>query len=54
VKSASGSAASGSGLGLTLVKYVVDAHGWEIEVESTPDQGSVFTILIPHHPDKED
>jgi signal transduction histidine kinase len=44
----------GSGLGLTLVKHVIDAHAWQIKVESTPGQGSVFSILIPHNPEKED
>jgi len=44
---------SGSGLGLTLVKHVVDAHGWQIEVESTPEQGSIFSITIPINANKE-
>jgi signal transduction histidine kinase len=44
----------GSGLGLTLVKHVIDAHAWQIKVESIPGQGSVFSILIPHNPEKED
>jgi len=44
---------SGSGLGLTLVKHALDEHGWQIKVESTPGQGSVFTIKIPHHAKKE-
>jgi two-component system phosphate regulon sensor histidine kinase PhoR len=47
VKSTSDFEARGSGLGLTLVKHAVDAHGWQIEVESTPGQGSVFSIFIP-------
>jgi signal transduction histidine kinase len=44
---------SGSGLGLTLVKHVVDAHGWQIEVDSTPGQGSIFTISIPLNTNEE-
>ncbi|NOQ96789.1 MAG: hypothetical protein GQ561_01360 [Calditrichae bacterium] len=48
VKSTSDFEARGSGLGLTLVKHTVEAHGWQIEVKSTPGQGSSFTILIPH------
>ena len=47
VKSTTEFEARGSGLGLTLVKHVLDAHGWQIEVESTPGQGSVFSISIP-------
>jgi signal transduction histidine kinase len=37
----------GSGLGLTLAKHVVEAHGGSIEVESVVGQGSKFTIRIP-------
>lgn len=37
----------GSGLGLTLAKHVIEAHGGSIEVESVVGQGSKFTIRIP-------
>jgi signal transduction histidine kinase len=37
----------GSGLGLTLVKQIVEAHHGEITVESSPDRGSTFTVRIP-------
>jgi len=47
VKNSTDFETSGSGLGLTLVKHVIDAHGWKIEVESTPGQGSIFSIFIP-------
>jgi signal transduction histidine kinase len=37
----------GNGLGLSLVKQVVDAHGGRVHVESEIGKGSKFTIEIP-------
>lgn len=37
----------GTGLGLALVKQLVDLHNGHIRIESTPTQGSAFTIHLP-------
>jgi signal transduction histidine kinase len=38
---------SGSGLGLTLIKHIVNAHNGQIEVRSEPGKGSVFSVFLP-------
>lgn len=37
----------GTGLGLSITKYIIIAHGGEIQVESEEGQGSSFTFVIP-------
>ena len=37
----------GSGLGLSLVRHIVEAHGGEVGVESSPGKGSKFIITLP-------
>jgi len=37
----------GSGLGLTLVQHITEAHGGRIKVDSEPGKGSVFSIILP-------
>ncbi len=37
----------GLGLGLSLVKAVVEAHGGRVEVASLPETGTVFTVTLP-------
>lgn len=38
---------TGSGLGLPIVKRVIDLYNGEINVESEVGQGSTFTIILP-------
>jgi signal transduction histidine kinase len=38
---------SGAGLGLAIARWHVEAQQGRIEVESTPDEGSVFRVRLP-------
>ena len=40
-------AVPGSGIGLTLVRHIMQAHGGEIRVDSVLNAGSTFTITLP-------
>ncbi|TQL58174.1 signal transduction histidine kinase [Propioniferax innocua] len=42
----------GSGLGLPIVRAIAEAHGGRIEVESSPGQGSRFSLVIPQRTEK--
>ncbi len=42
-----GQAASGTGLGLFICKQIILAHKGRIWVESAPDEGTIFNILLP-------
>jgi len=37
----------GSGLGLTIARYLIEAHGGEMGVESEPGQGATFWFVLP-------
>lgn len=37
----------GSGLGLSIVKWIIDAHGGTIKVESEKNKGSTFVVKLP-------
>lgn len=42
-----GNSVTGAGLGLHIVKSIVEAHSGRVEVETTPGEGSRFAIHIP-------
>jgi two-component system, OmpR family, sensor histidine kinase BaeS len=42
-----GSRARGSGIGLTVARELVRAHGGDIQVDSAPDRGTAFTVRLP-------
>ncbi len=38
---------AGTGLGLAITKWVAEAHGGSIDVQSRPGRGTIFTVTLP-------
>ena len=47
VDKARSKATGGTGLGLSIVRHVAQNHGGRVTVESTPNEGSTFTVRLP-------
>lgn len=37
----------GTGLGLTLSKHLTEMHGGNLEIESTPGEGTTVIVMLP-------
>jgi signal transduction histidine kinase len=47
VDPARSSPAEGAGLGLSLVKWIIDRHHGSVRVTSQPGEGTTFTVRLP-------
>jgi anti-sigma regulatory factor (Ser/Thr protein kinase) len=50
VKDARSRSLEGTGIGLALVQELARFHGGEVTVESQPDRGTTFTVIVPAVP----
>ena len=41
---------TGTGLGMAIVKKIMDLHGGEIEIDSAPGRGTTIRLIIPRSP----
>lgn len=46
-------ALGGAGLGLSIVRSIVEAHGGKVQIDSLPGRGSQFTVELPMNVDSE-
>ncbi len=46
-KQASSISPTGTGLGLTLVKHIMDAHGGDVVIQSQPERGTRVGLILP-------
>ncbi|MGB6865205.1 MAG: HAMP domain-containing sensor histidine kinase, partial [Candidatus Aminicenantaceae bacterium] len=46
-KQASSVAPTGTGLGLTLVKHIMEAHRGDVVIQSQPGKGSCVSLILP-------
>ena len=40
---------AGSGLGLSIVQKIAELYGGHIQVDSVPEKGSEFRVILPQH-----
>jgi len=40
----------GTGLGLSIVRWIATAHGGEVRVDSAPERGTTFSVILPLAP----
>ncbi len=45
--------ATGTGLGLAVVKRIVDSHGGEVSAQANPDKGTTFVVRLPGGTERE-